>query len=164
MSEIVKISPEIDEVKLTKAEECHKEWLYDQYWNQGRTIASIAQECGVVPSTPWKWMKKFNIPIRPSRFTRGHKTNLGLKFSPEQIEARYYDENNPRWKGGQISYHRRKALRVWTKYWNENVPTGYYVHHIDCDVSNNNISNLALVTHSFHQTMHHNRRKNENNL
>lgn len=42
---------------------------------------------------------------------------------------------------------------VWTWY-NGNIPKGYEIHHIDFDRSNNNISNLQLVSRSEHRRIH----------
>lgn len=137
----------------------NRNWLYNQYWNQGKTLTQIANKCGVVPSVPQKWMKKLNIATRPSRFIEGHTTNVGRKFTAEQIKIRYKDENNPRWKGGKKNYYNRQARRAWEEYWREEVPKGYCVHHVDEDITNQNICNLALLTISFHMKLHNEKRR-----
>jgi transposase-like protein/G:T-mismatch repair DNA endonuclease (very short patch repair protein) len=43
-----------------------KEWLEEEYVNQKKTIKQIAKKCGLKDYTIYKWLKKFNIPIRGS--------------------------------------------------------------------------------------------------
>lgn len=42
---------------------------------------------------------------------------------------------------------------VWKHYYG-NIPNGFHVHHIDGDKSNNDISNLALLTPEAHSKLH----------
>ncbi len=42
---------------------------------------------------------------------------------------------------------------VW-EYYNGKIPSGYEIHHIDFDRSNNDISNLQLVSRSEHRKIH----------
>lgn len=57
------------------------------------------------------------------------------------------------------SYYRCSKLKkrmhvfVW-EYYNGPVPKGYEIHHIDLDKSNNDISNLQLLTISEHRRLH----------
>lgn len=56
-------------------------------------------------------------------------------------------------------YYRHNGLRkymhryVW-EYYNGKIPSGYEVHHIDFDRSNNDISNLQLLTKKEHKKLH----------
>ena len=56
-------------------------------------------------------------------------------------------------------YYRHNGLRkymhryVW-EYYNGKIPKGYEVHHIDFDRSNNDISNLQLLTRAEHRKLH----------
>lgn len=56
-------------------------------------------------------------------------------------------------------YYRHQTLRkymhryVW-EYYNGKIPSGYEVHHIDFDKSNNDISNLQLLTSQEHHQLH----------
>lgn len=56
--------------------------------------------------------------------------------------------------GTSKSARRYQACKIWEKYWNENVPKGYYIHHIDSNIHNNDISNLAMITIGQHVIMH----------
>lgn len=49
--------------------------------------------------------------------------------------------------------HKRMHVYVW-EYYNGTIPKGYEVHHIDFDRSNNDISNLQLLTKSEHKHIH----------
>jgi hypothetical protein len=51
----------------------------------------------------------------------------------------------------------KKALEhhlVWWKYYGYLPPTGWDIHHIDLDKSNNNIYNLVLIEKKLHQLLH----------
>lgn len=43
----------------------NKDWLYDQYWNQEKSMREIAEEYEVSYITILRWMKKLNIERRP---------------------------------------------------------------------------------------------------
>lgn len=43
---------------------------------------------------------------------------------------------------------------MWEKY-NDQIPEGYHIHHIDGNRLNNNINNLKLVSNSEHSSLHH---------
>lgn len=157
MKEIVKVSPEIDEVKLNKAEECHKDWLYDQYWNQGKSTRQMGRVCGVDKATILRWLRRFNIPRRESGFQAENQINLGTyhtKETKDKISTATCGANHYRWRGGKVAYHYLQAHRIWEQYWREEVPSGYEIHHVDRDVTNNDICNLALLTPSYHARVH----------
>lgn len=49
--------------------------------------------------------------------------------------------------------HKRMHVYVW-EYYNGQIAKGYQVHHIDEDKSNNDITNLQLLTQSEHMKLH----------
>jgi hypothetical protein len=51
--------------------------------------------------------------------------------------------------------HHSKLLHrfVW-EFYNGEIPKGFEIHHLDCDKSNNGITNLALITRSEHAKLH----------
>ena len=59
----------------------------------------------------------------------------------------------------KTGYYRHSTLRkymhryVW-EYYNGKIPNGYEVHHIDFDKSNNDISNLQLLSSQEHKKLH----------
>lgn len=52
-------------------------------------------------------------------------------------------------------YHNKFPMHraVWLYYRGE-IPSGYHIHHIDENKSNNNIENLQALTHSEHSSIH----------
>lgn len=62
-------------------------------------------------------------------------------------------KTNPNWKGGGVEYWRRQARKI------TNYPKGLIVHHIDKDVTNNDIKNLMVITQSEHVAIHNRERK-----
>lgn len=65
---------------------------------------------------------------------------------------RFYSDGKGYW---QTSRHKRLHVYVWEKH-NGKVPDGYQVHHIDGDKTNNDISNLQLLSQSEHMRYHNN--------
>ena len=41
-----------------------KKWLENKYWKEKLSTGQIGNLCGVMYTTIWKWLKKFNIPRR----------------------------------------------------------------------------------------------------
>ena len=133
------------------------QWLRQQYWGEEKSTREIAKILGVSFPTVLYWMKKFDIPRRKEGFQKGNQLHVGRKLTSEHKEKIGFagrDEKNPRWKGGQKAYHNRKARTVWEEYWREEVPKGYVVHHVDRNVANNDICNLALLTFKYHMQVH----------
>ena len=69
----------------------------------------------------------------------------GIVFIPD--EKGYYRAKND----FMVYMHRV----VW-EFYNTKIPDGYEIHHIDFDRSNNNISNLQLLTVTEHKKLHGN--------
>ncbi|TWW10239.1 hypothetical protein LABALGLTS371_15270 [Dellaglioa algida] len=67
----------------------------------------------------------------------------GLKFTRD-------DKN-----GYYLNSTKRKRLHryVW-EYYNGRIPEGCHIHHLDHDKSNNDITNLQLMKHGEHATLH----------
>lgn len=74
----------------------------------------------------------------------------GIYFYKERTGIGYYLGNVPTPNG-------RKPMRahqyVWIKH-NGEIPKGYHIHHLDGDVSNNDIANLVLMSPSAHSSHH----------
>ena len=71
-----------------------------------------------------------------------------------------YGKDSPNWKGGSSSWYHYEAHRVWEEYWGEPVPYGYFIHHIDFDYTNNDITNLTAMKRGKHNWLH--KRRNYN--
>lgn len=76
---------------------------------------------------------------------RDPKTGL---FLPTTDSTRY---KAVQFNGQRMSEHNR----VWCLALNiPRIPKGFYVHHVDGNKRNNDINNLALVTHTLHNRIH----------
>ena len=104
-------------------------WLYDMYVTKDMTMAEVAEICNCSETAIRDWLIKFKIKIRP-------------QISREGLEGR------------SAAWYRNKGRKAWEEYWRETPPPGYIVHHVDGDITNNSISNLALVTRASHNTIH----------
>jgi len=104
-------------------------WLYDMYVTKDMTMAEIAEMCNCSESAIRTWLIRHAIKIRPQK-RRG------------------------RFEGVSDAWYRGKAREAFEKYWDEEPPKGYLIHHVDRDLTNWDITNLALVTRAFHNTIH----------
>jgi hypothetical protein len=71
----------------------------------------------------------------------------GLKFTLDEKTGYYLNS----------TIRKRLHRYVWEYHWGE-IPKGYQIHHIDGDKSNNDISNLLMVSHHGHAVYHGNKR------
>lgn len=129
-----------------------KQFLIKEYETKG--IKTIAKELNVTPAAIRKYFKKYNI-----------------EFINRRIEF-ITGENNPNWRGGKHIHngyieiyaptHPYKNKRncvyehqlVMEKHIGRYLEKGEVVHHIDFDKTNNDISNLKLMTNSEHVKYH----------
>ena len=72
-------------------------------------------------------------------------------------------ENHQNWKGGikkrpdgYLRYTNDKYIHrdIMEKHLDRKLESSEFVHHIDGDVSNNNIDNLEILTNSKHRSLH----------
>lgn len=71
----------------------------------------------------------------------------GLKFTKDDNTGYYLNSTKKK----------RLHRAVW-EYYNGEIPKGHHIHHIDEDKSNNDISNLALLSSTEHLSHHGNKR------
>lgn len=107
--------------------------------------------------------------------------NLGKKRPPElmkrigkKLKGRFVGPKNHRWKGGRWinkygvvyiykpnhpnsnnSNYVFEHRLVWEEFWGQLLPRNYDVHHIDKNSSNNDITNLVVLSHPAHVKLHH---------
>jgi len=98
--------------------------------------------------------KKISESRKGIKLSEEHKKKISAHF-----KGRFVGEKNPMWNGGCRRYYQNIAYKVWEDYWNEKMPSGYILHHVDQNPKNNLISNLAMITVSLHEKIH---KKNTN--
>lgn len=114
----------------------NKDWLYQKYIIEELSGEQIASLCGFnSKQTIYDYLRRYKIPVR----TRS------------EMQREY---KNHQWRGGSWSSFHAIAIRAWEAWWNQKIPTGYLIHHVDGNYKNNEITNLALVTRSFHAKRH----------
>lgn len=137
-----------------------EEWLEKKYWEEGLSQSEIAKLINSSQSSVQRWMKKFNIKARKPSL--GWVGRIHSKKTKQKMRGARL-KNNPgafkkgeigNWKGGKRTYYGSIARAVWEEYWREKVPDGYCIHHVDRNIKNNDICNLALLTPSFHMKLH----------
>jgi len=129
-----------------------KDDIEDLYINQKLSIRDIAKLYGHDRGTISRQLNELGIKKRifPTAESK-RKTKESVKKYHYQNPDIYRGKNSSTWKGG---INRRYARSVWEIWWNQKVPNGYDVHHMDRKRKNNEISNLALLTHSYHAKIH----------
>lgn len=158
-----------------------KNWLYQKYWDEALSVNQIAKEINVNPKTIRRWMLEFEIKTRtireskisqfPSEETKrkmseAKKGSLnpmwGKKQSEESNRKNRESQLGPKskaWKGGCRGYYQAIARRTWEKFWNQIIPKGQLIHHIDGDVKNNDVLNLTNMGVAIHSKYHHFKRR-----
>jgi len=135
----------------------NENWLYETYLIEELSVNDIAKMLNIRnPSLITYYLKKFNIPIRnaqQARKTKNYKEKMCGRNNPMH-GVHLNHERNPRWKGGLKSYYANIARKVWEDYWNQKLPDGYCIHHVDRNKRNNNISNLVSMPFGSHTTLH----------
>jgi len=144
-----------DKSKHGMNDEEFKAFLEREYSN-GASMGEIGLKLGITPSGVRKYFVKYNI---------GRRGNTEfLESSPNK---------NPNWRGGRRmtsegyievycpdhpNANRRKCVYehqlVVEQYIGRYIKPGEVVHHLDGNKSNNDISNLLLLTNSDHIKLH----------
>lgn len=75
-------------------------WLYDRYWDKGKTLEEMADESGSNPTTIFNWMKRYNIETRD---WSDYKHPSGL----EQQFVDFLNENNLPFRYTGFDYNER---------------------------------------------------------
>ena len=75
------------------------------------------------------------------------------RITKEKISQAGYGKKNPRWIGGTKTTCGYRARKIWEEYWNECIPRGYDIHHLDGDRTNHKISNLTMMLHGEHSRL-----------
>ncbi len=114
--------------------------------------------------------KKFHL--KPSAIKR-YNRNMGIfccqKCCTDYKINYYKGANNPNYRGrtydndgyrlfhypkkGRLAIHR---YNVFNHFGVEKLPKGYCIHHRDCDIYNNDLINLVVLSNSDHRWIHKN--------
>ncbi|KKK72731.1 hypothetical protein LCGC14_2900940 [marine sediment metagenome] len=85
-------------VKIKQQLYKNKEWLFNQYIILNKTTREIGKEINYDHGTIWRWLNKFNIPMKES-FKIGHTINVGRKAT---IETKLKMSNNKKGHKGYM--------------------------------------------------------------
>ena len=61
------------------------EWLWGQYWLEGRTFSDISNEAGLSVPTLSNYFREWGFPTRGTGGSRGHAVAGQIKVSDDQI-------------------------------------------------------------------------------
>lgn len=164
----------------------NKVWLKKKYDLKKLTITEISKLCECGPTTIYKWLIKFNIKVRSSRFKGRHTPwNKGLKgihLSPETEfkKGENLREKNTHWKGGRMEsngyvyiykpahphcegkgYILRSHLiaeKALSRYLKKNE----MVHHVNARRDDDRRENLLICTKPYHNWLHSKIKKRRN--
>ena len=152
---------------------CNKE--FERFGKQILTAKTCSRECAgelrkAEPNTKCTQCGK-DFHLKESS-KRRYKRNHGYFCSTECVanfrKEKYLGENNPNFrpqvtrgsdgykldyipKFGRIKLHHKVTFETLDI---NKIPNNYCVHHRDCNVDNNTVENLVLLTHSDHKWLH----------
>ena len=132
-----------------------KDFLLKEYINNKRSMTSIAKELNISWTIVSRYLDKYNIPKRnKSQQQKGeHSSNWnGGKNLRSNGYIEIYSPNHPNKNArGYVYEHQLVAEMMLGRYLKENE----VVHHIDFNKTNNESSNLIVLTNSEHVKLHH---------
>lgn len=146
----------------------NREWLHQKYVVEKLSLRKIAKLTKFGRTTIYKWLKKFNIPIR----TRTEGTRLVKKERIESLKRWHRNNISPNWKGGRhkmylgyiyvykpdhphaVSNHTYvlEHRLVMEKHIGRYLFPWEIVHHINGVRDDNRIENLELLPSRKHNT------------
>ena len=118
----------------------------------GMSIHDISPLAEISEAAIWKRLR-----------VAGYKTkniHKGVRWRKNESQEEYLGSDGRYWvrhyyKDGRNKRSERRYIVVMEKYLGFSIPQGMVVHHIDGDPTNDDISNLALMTKEAHNTIHH---------
>ena len=152
---------------------CNKEYV--RYGKQALTSKCCSFDCLSIHNSGEKNVKcqqcnkLFHIKSSAiNRYKRNHGFFCNISCYSEFKKTAYLNENNPNFreqvttdqngyklsylpKIGRIKLHHAVVLETLKL---NKIPKGYHVHHRDCNINNNDPSNLSLLSCSDHKWLH----------
>lgn len=124
----------------------------------GKTVYEIAEIVGLSPTGVWKRLKKQGVSLRQPGTKKGNHwavTKRGTEFigSDGRVWVRGVESTNRR-------NSKRKAVIVMETKLGGPIPKGYFVHHVDGNITNDEPDNLELRSIPEHNRIHHLGKKN----
>lgn len=116
------------------------------------SMNDIAKELGVTYTIVSRFFKKYGIQPRDHRYRSPmrHFERENHIFKRDGDYSLLYRPEHPRGNRGYIREH----VYVMEQHLGRYLEPDEVVHHIDCNKSNNDISNLVVLTNSQHMKVH----------
>lgn len=79
-----------------------KQWLYEQYWGQMKSMPQIADECGVAHRTIWANLRQHGIPRRgDGRRVNDEEPDPRVWFETDESESVTSESTTVDWSTAQ---------------------------------------------------------------
>jgi len=93
-----------------------RKWLREQYWEEGKRQAEIANQCSVYPSTICKWMNKFNIERRDQSTVISNIKDNGQRYREKDwLKEKYRIEKMPVEKIANLCDVDKPTINKWIR-------------------------------------------------
>jgi len=119
-------------VKNKLYEEMYKEYL------KGLSLSEVGKLFGITRQSVYSGFK-----------IRSYKLRVKKKLPYQLFQSKKYTKNNQGYYRKTDGNRQLMHIDVW-EYYNEKIPTGHDIHHINHNRADNKIKNLELYTKSEH--------------
>lgn len=122
-------------------------------YKEGLSLSQISDKAGITSAAILKRFRKVGFnDMRPAN-------PKGRPWAKSKRGKEFLGADGRMWVRGIRSSKsrnsKRKAVVVMEEYLGIEIPKGFHIHHIDGDPLNDDISNLALITTTAHNRIHH---------
>ena len=137
-----------------------RKWLYEQYKEQERSMADIAEECGVTAAVILKWLRRFGIKTRES-YNHAKSAVIGITTDGEfgSLDGGYryvsssltIDDERVKW---QVGVHQLIAIAEGADPYKVFSNGKWQVHHKNRIKWDNRPENIEFTTREKHRSEH----------